>query len=234
MSIVKLHEKKEVAVPLWLGILIVLGIFGFVLIAGMLIGSRFFWNRFEPHRRVDVETSQYLAQVKRDPKDVTGWMGLVSAYIRAQEFDKAEEALNQAVRLDKNNKGIDYLRGLIAYGRKDYVKAEKSFKEVIKTNPLNPLGYFELARTYDAMGRYDDALKNLDHIINKIDKNFADVYEFKGQIYEKKKDTKKAVESYKNAVRLDPSRQAARNALRRLGISEAEINKIIESVKNMH
>jgi len=71
---------------------------------------------------------------------------------------------------------------------------------------------FHLGMIYYYEGALNDAILHLEKA-HKLEKNQTMVLYFTGKIYHEKKDINKAVESYENALKLDPSYMDAQDAL---------------------
>ncbi len=208
---------------MWVLPVAVVGVAAVVAAGGMLVGYRVFWQTAEGPRRAETEVASWSAVVKRNPSDPGGWFDLAVAYIDAGRYQEAETALNKALQLYGGREKaphLDYYFGVLYAKRGETQKAEQFLRRAAEKFPDNPLPYDQLAQLYLSMGRYDDAIKELDHILKKIDPTLADVYELRGLAYEKKGDRSKAMDDYLKALSYDPSRQEARKGLRRLGGSE--------------
>jgi tetratricopeptide (TPR) repeat protein len=81
---------------------------------------------------------------------------LLAALLRAEE---AREHIMLARSLDPLSPNVATDMGFELYYDRRYPDAVATLQDAIRNNRNGPLGHFWLARTYQAMGRYDDAVK---------------------------------------------------------------------------
>lgn len=209
--------------PLWRVLALMGGMLLLITITGIFAGYRFFWNRSTAPTRVQTNLANAETVVKQAPRNAAAWVDLGYAQFEAGNLGEARKSYEQALRLAPQNQWIHYFSGLVEFQDKQFPKAEAAFLKVVKAYPDNPLAYYMLGQTYYEMGRYDQALIQANLILEKIDPTLADVYELRGQIFEKKGQKAQAIADYKQALRLDPARTLARERLLRLGESERNL-----------
>lgn len=114
----------------------------------------------------------------------------------------------------KPDKDVENLinKGLQAYDRADYDKAELNFRKALSKDPVNAVASYNLGLTETEMD------KNLEgaHFFEKAAKHADDpmlkskAYFNEGNVWYNKKKYDKAVEAYKNALRQNPDDEEAR------------------------
>lgn len=210
-------------VPVWRLLLWGIVVAVCVASAGSLVGYSYFWGKWKPVRYSEVQVRQWEKASSQVPTDPDTWMNLGYAYFQKGEYARAERAYRRAAELTTRNESIHYFIGLAQFERRDYRRAEESFRRVAEAFPLNPLGIYQLAATYLAEGRAEQAILKLDHIIRRIDPTLADVYELRGKAYEATGDRARARADYQQGIRMDPSLKESRRGLLRLGVSEKDL-----------
>lgn len=89
-----------------------------------------------------------------DPIDPGTWTSLAHAQIAFNHnATLAEQALDQARRLDPTYYDIANVTGQIALDKGDVVAAEAAFRQSIKANPAQPVGWSGLADVYRTSGQ---------------------------------------------------------------------------------
>jgi len=89
-----------------------------------------------------------------DPIDPGTWTSLAHAHIVFNHNPElAEQALDQARRLDPTYYGIANVTGQIALDKGDVAAAEAAFRLSVKTNPAQPAGWSGLADVFRKSGQ---------------------------------------------------------------------------------
>jgi tetratricopeptide (TPR) repeat protein len=105
-----------------------------------------------------------------------------------------------------NNLGMEYAnRGI-------HDKAEANYLKAIALDPLNPVGYHNIAGTYRDTGRTQLALKNFQKAL-KLNPNFIFSYRSLADLYWRLGQYDKCRESVLQVLRIDPYDSAMRQAL---------------------
>lgn len=91
------------------------------------------------------------------------------ALIEAGEYKKAEKKLRTVTRSVSKHARANYYLGVAEYGQQDYKSASKYFKKAIKYNSRIYPAYEYLGKTYLALGKPEDAQKQLDHLANVLE-----------------------------------------------------------------
>lgn len=117
-----------------------------------------------------------------------------------------------AQKADENlNKGNNY------YKQTQYDLAEKHYRLALKTDPDNVTAQHNLANALYRQKKNNEAQEVLRHISARAqDPNMqASAYYNEGVIYSRQKALEESIESYKNALRLNPNDKNARENLQK-------------------
>lgn len=121
-----------------------------------------------------------------------------SVYSDMDEYQTAvtimEEALKKGRKQDKEN--LSQMLEAMAqfyYENKDYDASNKIYQELLKMDDSALLPRVGIARNLNAREQYDQALTLLEECL-KYDKDYAEIYRFRMQAYEGKKEYKKMID----------------------------------------
>lgn len=105
-----------------------------------------------------------------------------------------EEALKKGRKQDKENLS-EMLEDMAQfyYGNKDYDASDKIYHELLEMDDASLLPKVGIARNMNAREQYDQALALLDECL-KYDSDYAEIYRFRLQAYEGKKEYKKMID----------------------------------------
>lgn len=105
-----------------------------------------------------------------------------------------EEALKKGRKQDKENLS-EMLEALAQfyYNNENYDASDKLYRELLKMDDSAMLPRVGMARNLNAREQYDQALELLDECL-KYDKEYYEIYRFKMQAYEGKKEYKKMID----------------------------------------
>jgi len=123
--------------------------------------------------------------------------------------------LADTVSAQKTNEAIR--KGNEQYRQQQYKEAEATYTEVIAAEPANAVARYNRSVTLHRQGRSDSAARAFDDLAFKSeDKTIkAKAYNNKGAILSAQKKLEESIEEYKNALRLDPNDQQARENLQK-------------------
>ena len=108
-------------------------------------------------------------------------------------------------------------KGNVAYKKKDFIKAADSYNESISKNPDNPIAHYNLGNALYKADRKDDAAKAYDVAIQQLTDpaEKANAYYNKGVVFQNSKKLPECIEAYKNALKLAPDNDDARQNLQK-------------------
>lgn len=106
-------------------------------------------------------TSEFEKERVRNPLDPGVYDRLGDAYTRAANYSQAEQSLQRAVLLEPNSTGPYILLGKVLLKRQDAVGAATYLERAIQMDPSNYMTHSLLGQAYRAMGRTDDASREM-------------------------------------------------------------------------
>ena len=125
------------------------------------------------------------------------------AYLQDQKFPDSKSALERAVALDPQSGPAHIALGGCLNQLKDYPSAEKSFLKGLEILPESPEGNYELAKTYWAMHRWQDA-EPYAVKAEKLQPTNPGVHVLMGNILLQKQDGPGAIKEFNEYLKLDP------------------------------
>ena len=133
---------------------------------------------------------------------------IISAITVTVFFTQTVAAQNQHVLIKKGNE---------AYQKKEYNLARDQYKQAAKLNPQNEKAAFNLGYAYYKSGNPDSAMQAYDAAIenSKLPADKSSSWYNKGVVQQNNKKLPDCIESYKNALRLNPADEDARQNLQK-------------------
>jgi len=129
---------------------------------------------------------------------------LGTVYLQQGNWKDAQAALEKAIQLD-SKLGDAYLElGAVFNQTKNYPKAEAALTRGLELNPDAPGGHYELAKTYWALGRWQDAAPHAATAVSEFP-GLAAPHVLLGNILLRKNDPQGALREYEEYLRLDPN-----------------------------
>ena len=103
--------------------------------------------------------------IELKPDNANAYNDLGAAYFHKKQFDEALNAYQKAIEIEPKNATFYAYIGYLFLEREDYSRAADNYKKaaVLAPNVTQPL--FNLAATYSAMGRYDDAIASVNKAV---------------------------------------------------------------------
>jgi len=98
-----------------------------------------------------------------------------------------------------------------------YEEAAKAYQKLVSDQPQDAGLRTSLAGALGALGRYDQALRELD-VSARLDPLNPEAYHNRAVIYERRGEVQAAIREYRRAVRYNPEYAPSRQALERLGV----------------
>ncbi len=116
---------------------------------------------------LDVAIAEFEKERARNPLEGGIYDRLGDAYTRSGDYIKAERALQQALLLEPNATGPYILLGKVLLRQKDPVSAAMYLERAEKMDPGNTMTHSLLGQSYRAMGRAEDASREM-QIVQKL------------------------------------------------------------------
>lgn len=148
--------------------------------------------------------------IKIYPQFPDAYVLLATAYVQQTNPSQARSALDQAIEMNPQLPEARFTLGMLQNSQKDYAGAEKSLTEGLRLAPESPEGHYELAKTYWALGRWQDAEP---HALKAaaLQPSMAPVHVILGNIALRKRDTQGALKEFQEYLKLDPTGPMAEN-----------------------
>ncbi len=117
------------------------------------------------------------------------------------------------VRAQKENQVIK--QGNDAYRSNDFLKATDAYEQVVQKDPENAIAQFNLGNALFRVNKKEDAViaydKSIKYLKKPVEKSNA--FYNKGVLLQKEKKLPECIEAYKNALKIDPDNEDARQNL---------------------
>jgi len=110
---------------------------------------------------LDDAIAEFEKERIRNPLDGGVYDRLGDAYTRKGDYEKAQQALQQALLLEPNSTGPYILLGKVLLKRQDPVDAAMYLERAEKMDPANYMTHNLLGQAYRALGRADDASREM-------------------------------------------------------------------------
>lgn len=114
-----------------------------------------------------------------DPTFVDGYICRAKYYTEHGKSKKALADIDTALEIEPDSARLYMLRGIICHLSGDNQSAVQAFEKVAREDPDNLTAFSYLAKCYNAVGRYDDALKSANDGLKKNDE-FTNLYVNRG------------------------------------------------------
>jgi tetratricopeptide (TPR) repeat protein len=144
-----------------------------------------------------------LKATKIYPQFGEAYLLLGMAYGQKNDVANAKSSVQKAVEVDPKLAQAHITLGMILNGEKDYPAAEKSLAKGLELNPQSAEGQYELAKTYWALGRWQEAEP---HAVKSValKPEMPPAHVLMGNILLKKKDPPGALKEFQEYLKLDP------------------------------
>lgn len=121
-------------------------------LAHLLLGEIFLAKGNTTNAITELQQEQHLNPLNGEVYD-----RLADAYIRSNQYDEAQHALNRAILLEPNATGPYILLGKVLLQQRNPVMAGMYLERALRMDPSNYITHGLLAQVYRAEGRKDDA-----------------------------------------------------------------------------
>ncbi len=167
----------------------------------------------------DVLPANIVAQCRAGQCQIGNFSAILFANENLADASSVRDEASQKMPIEQSSYVIGYdeaYKDAIAeFKARNYEGAAEKFKKMIADAPGNALLHNDLAATYNKLGRYDDAIAEVQKILHEIcDKSQYGAAQYNaGYAYEKKGNLQKALANYKLAV-ANGNRRAQRDVTR--------------------
>ncbi|KAJ3680301.1 hypothetical protein LUZ60_016579 [Juncus effusus] len=133
---------------------------------------------------------------------------------RLNEAERAKKDLEQQEYYDPKLADEEREKGNEMFKQMKYPEAIKHYTEALRRNPKDPKVYSNRAACYTKLGALPEGLKDAEKCL-ELDPTFVKGYTRKGAVQFFMKEYDKAVETYQEGLKYDPSNQELSDGIRR-------------------
>jgi tetratricopeptide (TPR) repeat protein len=162
---------------------------------------------------------QLLLAVQEHPQFMTAFTELGVQYMQTNELQKADEALQSALRIEPEAFTPLANRGIVLVLLKRFGEAETSLRSALKTNDRSAIGHYYLGRAVAYQGRFDEAEKEFADCIRLGGDEMKEAHRYLAILYSVRGDKKRAAAELETYLRLVPTAsdsEQLRNTIRQL------------------
>ncbi len=166
--------------------------------------------------RADAKPEMPLQLVARaialDPENAFAHYTLAFIRYRRKEYDRADAAIRKSIELDPYD--ADYLgfRGAIFIARNRLEEAKEAFLEALEMDPDHHQSLTALAQIESQLGNVGEARRIAQHAVQNSPED-ADAHIARGYSFVYSNRPREAFEAFREALRLDPNDESARDGL---------------------
>jgi tetratricopeptide (TPR) repeat protein len=128
---------------------------------------------------------------------------LGDAFVEKQQWPEAEIALKRSIELQQDLAPAYFDLGALRNQTKNYTGAEEALKKGLELTPDAAVGKYELAKTYWAMGRWQDAAPLAADTVKALP-DLAAAHVLLANIRLKQRDAAGALHEYQEYLRIEP------------------------------
>jgi tetratricopeptide (TPR) repeat protein len=136
------------------------------------------WQLFQK-RELDQAADKFGQAVKLNPKLTAAWNGLGWCRFNTGNSDEAEKAFNKVVELEPKHPAALNGLGQIYFSRSQFDRAEKF---LLQAAPTAPAAWWGLTKIYLLQGKWTDATKYAQKIVNSPDTSGSDLDDAKAML----------------------------------------------------
>jgi tetratricopeptide (TPR) repeat protein len=125
-------------------------------------------------------------------------------YQKIGELEKANDALQTALKLSPNAFTPLVNHGIVLVRLKKYAEAEADLSVALKQNDQSAIAHFYYGRALAYLGRFDEAVKELDTAITLGGDQMKEAHRYLGAIYHARGDDKRAINELETYLRIAP------------------------------
>jgi len=148
----------------------------------------------------------------QNPGNATMLTSLVRLDVERKQPDRAIARINAQIQKAPQNAELHELLGRVYLNQGNTARAEEAFRKQASIDGGRAAGSLNLAQLYQSRKSFDAAIAELQKVISENPKS-GEAYTLLGMVYESLNDTKRAIESYRTALKNDPSQAITANNL---------------------
>jgi len=136
-------------------------------------------------------------------------------YQKVNELDKANEALESALKISPSSFAPLVNHGIVMVRLKRYADAEADLRAALRENEKSAIAHFYLGRALAYLGNFDDAEKELTAAITLGGEQMKEAHRYLGAIYHARGDDTRAIAQLETYLKVAPKAEDA-DAVRQL------------------
>jgi tetratricopeptide (TPR) repeat protein len=179
-----------------------------------------------PPGQTAAQSSSASAQTSTSSTGAEAYQQQGEAYIKAQQFSPAVDALKKAIALKPSWAAYNDL-GFAYFNLKQYSAAASAFGQAAQLNPNDATVQLNLATAYEATKQYDKALAAAQQSL-RLKPNSATTVDVIATIYETSGHYPEAASEYLQAIHLDASLVPAYESLAQLLLKQRRMDDALE------
>ena len=153
--------------------------------------------------------------ISAHPNFMLAYNELGVQYQKTGELEKANEALQAALKISPTSFAPLVNQGVVLVRMKRYADAEAVLREALRENDKSAIAHFYLGRALAYLGRFDDAEKELTQAVTLGGDQMKEAHRFLGAIHHARGDTARAIAELETYLRIAPKAEDA-DAVRQL------------------
>lgn len=136
-------------------------------------------------------------------------------YQKVGELEKANDALQSALKISPNAFAPLVNHGIVLVRLKRYAEAEVELRQALKENEQSAIAHFYLGRALAYLGHFDEAVQELNRAVSLGGDQMKEAHRYLGAIYHARGDTENAIAQLETYLRIAPKADDA-DAVRQL------------------
>jgi tetratricopeptide (TPR) repeat protein len=174
------------------------------------------WIKYERGDGLQPAISEFQKVIDIPESNGNGQYAIAQVLTREKRFEEADVWFTQAIALDPKARGRYLTRANAARESGDLTLALAVYQETLKRFPDYTAAYYEIAYAYRLNKQPAQAISAIDGALLRMAPPDASYYARAGGIYEWAGDASRALEAYRQALRIDPQNAAALGGVERL------------------
>lgn len=152
---------------------------------------------------LDKAMSSFRNAIRLDFRHYNAWFGIGTICSKQERYQLAEYYYSRALEINTHSSVLMCHIGVVQYALKKVEKSLQTLNSSIANDPKNPLCKFHRAQTFFNLGRYAEALKELEEL-KEIAPKESSVHYLIGRVHKILGNTDQALMHFSWATDLDP------------------------------
>jgi tetratricopeptide (TPR) repeat protein len=174
-------------------------------------------------RSPQTEFPEVTSDIKPEPWAAGIYAGMAIALKELGQREMAAALFMKALQLNDNVGGIHSLYGNMLFDEAHFADAEAQFRAVLRLDPADPSGHYDLARALHMDGNEDGSIEQYREAI-QLKPNFPEAYNNLGNALDDKHQEEAAAEAFHKALELNPKMAEAHWGLGNTLVARGDID----------